>query len=225
MLPVFYTLGATVYEVYYHAFEKRGQEALRGLAFFFGILFITEVGLILVFGVDYRYAEAGYIGPALRFAFVDLPYRMLIPCVISLLMLVVLQLYLSRTLSDAQSRRCRRTRRARADGRRSDQDQAHRVRHRSRPAIAGPSSSSFSRRAFGRTRIYRAVLRSACSAAWQPARHRDRRDAARRGGEHHGDVLCPHGRRPSRSVFCSHSRSGPGLLDDRTGSCDHASSY
>src|SRR5882762_4653429 len=46
MLPVFYILGATVYEVYYHAFEKRGQEALRGLAFFFGILFITEVGQI-----------------------------------------------------------------------------------------------------------------------------------------------------------------------------------
>src|SRR5260370_2241250 len=97
MLPVFYLLGAGVYQVYYLSFEKRGQEALRGLAFFFGILFITEVGLILVFGVDYRYAEAAYIGPALRFAFVDLPYRMLIPCVISLLMLVGLQLYLSRT--------------------------------------------------------------------------------------------------------------------------------
>jgi len=70
---------------------------LRGLAFFFGILFITEVGLILVFGVDYRYVDAGYIGPTLRFAFVDLPYRMLVPRVLSLLMLVVLQLYLSNT--------------------------------------------------------------------------------------------------------------------------------
>jgi branched-chain amino acid transport system permease protein len=97
MLPVFYTLGAAVYQVYYLAFEKRGQEALRGLAFFFGILFITEVGLILVFGVDYRYAEAGYIGPTLRFAFIDLPYRMLIPCVLSLVMLALLQLFLSRT--------------------------------------------------------------------------------------------------------------------------------
>ena len=97
MLPVFYALGAAVYQVYYLSFEKRGQEALRGLAFFFGILFITEVALILVFGVDYRYAEAAYIGPALRFAFVDLPYRMLIPCVISLAMLVALQVYLSRT--------------------------------------------------------------------------------------------------------------------------------
>ena len=67
MLPVFYALGAAVYQVYYLSFEKRGQEALRGLAFFFGILFITEVGLILIFGVDYRYVEAGYIGPTLRF--------------------------------------------------------------------------------------------------------------------------------------------------------------
>jgi branched-chain amino acid transport system permease protein len=97
MLPVFYALGAGVYQVYYLSFEKRGQEALRGLAFFFGILFITEVGLILVFGVDYRYVDAGYIGPTLRFAFVDLPYRMLVPCVLSLLMLAVLQLYLSNT--------------------------------------------------------------------------------------------------------------------------------
>jgi branched-chain amino acid transport system permease protein len=97
MLPVFYALGAAIYEVYYLSFEKRGQEALRGLAFFFGILFITEVGLILVFGVDYRYVDAGYIGPTLRLGFVDLPYRMLVPCVLSLVMFAVLQLYLSRT--------------------------------------------------------------------------------------------------------------------------------
>jgi branched-chain amino acid transport system permease protein len=97
MLPVFYALGTAVYQVYYLSFEKRGQEALRGLAFFFGLLFITEVGLILVFGVDYRYVDAGYIGPTLRFAFVDLPYRMLVPCVLSLLMLIGLQFYLSST--------------------------------------------------------------------------------------------------------------------------------
>ena len=67
MLPVFYALGAGVYQVYYESFEKRGQEALRGLAFFFGLLFVTEVMLILVFGVDYRYVEACYIGPSLAF--------------------------------------------------------------------------------------------------------------------------------------------------------------
>ena len=86
MLPAFYALGAAVYQVYYVSFEKRGQEALRGLAFFFGLLFVTEVVLILVFGVDYRYVQAAYIGPTLRFGFVDLPFRMLVPCVLSLVM-------------------------------------------------------------------------------------------------------------------------------------------
>src|SRR5438093_454002 len=96
-LPAFYLLGAAVYQVYYVAFERRGQEALRGLAFFFGLLFITEVALILVFGVDYRYVEAIYIGPTLRLSFVDLPLRMLIPCLGALLLILLLQLYLTRT--------------------------------------------------------------------------------------------------------------------------------
>src|SRR6478672_13406213 len=39
MLPVFYVLGAGIYQVYYEAFEKHGQDALRGLSFFFGLLF------------------------------------------------------------------------------------------------------------------------------------------------------------------------------------------
>ena len=97
MLPTFYALGAAVYQVYYVSFERRGQEALRGLAFFFGLLFITEVGLILVFGVDYRYVEASYIGPMLRLGFIDLPMRMLVPCLVSLTLIVALQLYLTRT--------------------------------------------------------------------------------------------------------------------------------
>src|SRR5690349_22778122 len=41
-LPAFYALGAMIYQVYYASFEKRGQDALRGLAFFFGLLFVTE---------------------------------------------------------------------------------------------------------------------------------------------------------------------------------------
>ena len=64
MLPAFYALGAVVYQVYYQSFEKRGQDSLRGLAFFFGLLFVTEVALVLVFGVDYRYVQAPYIGPS-----------------------------------------------------------------------------------------------------------------------------------------------------------------
>jgi branched-chain amino acid transport system permease protein len=96
-LPAFYLLGAAVYQIYYVAFERRGQEALRGLAFFFGLLFITEVALILVFGVDYRYVQAPYIGPTWRIGFADFPLRMLVPCVVSVLLVIALQLYLTRT--------------------------------------------------------------------------------------------------------------------------------
>jgi branched-chain amino acid transport system permease protein len=97
MLPVFYALGASVYQVYYASFERRGREAMSGLAFFFGLLFITEVLLILVFGVDYRYVDAVYIGPSWRIGVMDFPLRMLVPCVVALLMFAALQLYLSRT--------------------------------------------------------------------------------------------------------------------------------
>jgi len=97
VLPAFYLLGAAVYQVYYVAFERRGDEALRGLAFFFGLLFITEVTLVLVFGVDYRLVEAPYIGLSLHLGIVDLPFRLLVPCVVALVMIGGLQLFLSHT--------------------------------------------------------------------------------------------------------------------------------
>jgi branched-chain amino acid transport system permease protein len=97
MLPLFYLLGSLIYDVYHHSFERRGRNPLGGLAFFFGLLFITEVGLILIFGVDYRYVEAFYIGPTFHIGFIDLPLRMLVPCVLALALLAGLQLFLSRT--------------------------------------------------------------------------------------------------------------------------------
>ncbi|HEY7243767.1 MAG TPA: branched-chain amino acid ABC transporter permease [Xanthobacteraceae bacterium] len=97
MLPAFYLLGAGVYQVYYQAFERYGQESLRGLSFFFGLLFVTEVLLVLVFGVDYRYVEASYIGPSWHVGVMDFPLRMLVPCLTALAMFAVLQLFLSRT--------------------------------------------------------------------------------------------------------------------------------
>ncbi|HEX3442904.1 MAG TPA: branched-chain amino acid ABC transporter permease [Pseudolabrys sp.] len=99
MLPVFFALGALIYQVYYLSFEKRGQESLRGLAFFFGLLFVTEVGLILAFGVDYRYVEAAYIGPSIHIGFIDLPLRMLVPCLVSLALFAVIQLFITRTFT------------------------------------------------------------------------------------------------------------------------------
>ena len=97
VIPAFYALGAGIYQIYYVAFERRGQESLRGLAFFFGLLFITEVSLVLYFGVDYRYVQAPYIGPTWHYGFVDIPMRILVPCVVSLLMIACLQLLLTRT--------------------------------------------------------------------------------------------------------------------------------
>jgi branched-chain amino acid transport system permease protein len=97
MMPVFYVLGAAIYQVYYVSFEKRGQESLRGLAFFFGLLFITEVTLVLYFGVDYRYVEARYIGPSWHFAMLDIPLRILVPCLVSLILIAGLQIFLTRS--------------------------------------------------------------------------------------------------------------------------------
>src|ERR1700753_2838098 len=42
--PLYYFLGMVIYYVYDLSFERRGDGSIRGLAFFFGILFITEVG-------------------------------------------------------------------------------------------------------------------------------------------------------------------------------------
>ena len=92
------------------SFEKRGQESLRGLAFFFGLLFVTEVMLILVFGVDYRFVEAAYIGPSLHLRLMELPLRMLVPCVVSLAMFAGCRSFCRAPLSAARSWRCRRIR-------------------------------------------------------------------------------------------------------------------
>ena len=86
-----------LYQVYYVAFERRDDQSLRGLSFFFGLLFITEVTLVLIFGVDYRLVEAPYIGPSLHLGLIDLPLRLLVPFLVSLVMVVGLQLFLSRT--------------------------------------------------------------------------------------------------------------------------------
>jgi branched-chain amino acid transport system permease protein len=98
-LPFFYIAGAAIYQVYFVSFERRGKEALSGLAFFFGILFITEVLLILIYGVDYRYVQASYIDQSFNLGIVHLPKRMLVPCVISFIMFGVLFFYLKRTFT------------------------------------------------------------------------------------------------------------------------------
>jgi branched-chain amino acid transport system permease protein len=91
--PVFYLIGVVVYRVYYVSFEKKGQESLRGLVFFFGLLFIIEVGLTLMYGVDYRLVEARYIGESLRVGPVSVALRLLVPFVVALLLTLGIYLY------------------------------------------------------------------------------------------------------------------------------------
>jgi branched-chain amino acid transport system permease protein len=96
-LPFFYLLGMLAYQVYYVAFERRDDQSLRGLSFFFGLLFITEVALVLTFGVDYRTVQANYIGPSISLGLFDLPLRLLVPFLVAMVMVVGLQIFLSRT--------------------------------------------------------------------------------------------------------------------------------
>jgi branched-chain amino acid transport system permease protein len=99
MTPLFFVLGMVVYRLYYYAFERRGDQAIQGLAFFFGLLFVGEVSLVLIFGVDYRFVEASYIGPSIHIGWLDLPLRMLLPCIFSLIMVGITQLYLTRSFT------------------------------------------------------------------------------------------------------------------------------
>ena len=95
--PVFFLLGVAVYGIYYHSFEKKGTQALRGLVFFFGLLFIIEVSLLLQYGVDYRLVEAPYIGTSFTIAGIGLAPRLFVPCLVGLALTLVLSLFLSRT--------------------------------------------------------------------------------------------------------------------------------
>jgi len=97
--PLFFLVGMAVYRVYYAAFERTGQESLSGLAFFFGLMFILEVGLMLVYGVDYRLVSARYIGASVNLGPVGLPLRLVVPFVAALLVSGGIWLYLSRTFT------------------------------------------------------------------------------------------------------------------------------
>jgi len=66
------------------------------------------VTLVLYFGVDYRYVDAPYIGPTWHYAMLDIPFRILVPCLVSLLMIAVLEVILTRISSAAPSWRWRR---------------------------------------------------------------------------------------------------------------------
>jgi branched-chain amino acid transport system permease protein len=98
LMPPFFLLGVLIYRFYYETFEKRGTDAgVRGLAFFFGLAFIIEVGLILVFGVDQRSVQAAYIGRSFELGEYRIPMRMVAAFGVALLLTFSLSIYLSKT--------------------------------------------------------------------------------------------------------------------------------
>jgi branched-chain amino acid transport system permease protein len=100
LTPIFFIIGLGMYRLYYETFEKRGSDAgVRGIAFFFGIAFIIEVAIILMFGVDQRSVQAPYIGKSIDILSLRIPLRLIVAFVVALLLTLVLTLYLSRTFT------------------------------------------------------------------------------------------------------------------------------
>ena len=100
LMAPFFILGMLLYRFYFETFEKRGSDAgVRGIAFFFGLALIIEVGLVLAFGVDQRLVEAAYIGTSLKLGDTRIPMRMLVAFGIAIALTVALTLYMSRTFT------------------------------------------------------------------------------------------------------------------------------
>ena len=102
LMPVFFLLGILIYRFYYEAFERRGgrEAGVRGIAFFFGLALIIEVGLIVAFGVDQRMVDAPYIGKSIvLFQDIRVPMRTLAAFAVAVILTVVLTLYMSKTFT------------------------------------------------------------------------------------------------------------------------------
>ena len=100
LTPVFFLFGLGMYRLYYETFEKRGSDAgVRGIAFFFGIAFIIEVLIIIMFGVDQRTVQAPYIGKSIDVFSMRIPMRLIVAFVVALVLTLALTLYLSRTFT------------------------------------------------------------------------------------------------------------------------------
>jgi branched-chain amino acid transport system permease protein len=94
----FYVLGLFVYEFYQRCFEARGRGGtMQSLTLFFGLSLIIEVGLVVAFGTEQRSVRAGYVGQALSLGLLTVPYRFLVPALMTPIVVLLLRLYLTRT--------------------------------------------------------------------------------------------------------------------------------
>jgi branched-chain amino acid transport system permease protein len=94
----FYLLGLIFYEFYARAFELRGRgNTLQSLTLFFGVALVIEIALAIAFGTDLRSVSVPYVGRSLSVGFVTLPYRFLVPALVTPVVVALLWLYLTRT--------------------------------------------------------------------------------------------------------------------------------
>lgn len=95
---LFYAIGLGFYEFYLRSFESRGRgKTLQSLTLFFGISLVIEIILVVRYGTDLRSVDVGYVGSSLKLGFVRVPYRLLIPALLTLPVIFLLWLYLHRT--------------------------------------------------------------------------------------------------------------------------------
>ena len=165
LTPVFFVLGLGMYRLYYETFEKRGSDAgVRGIAFFFGIAFIIEVAIILVFGVDQRSVQAPYIGKSIDVLSLRIPMRLVVAFAVALDPdawpdpLSVAHVHRPRHSRRRAGRRC-----PAPDGRQPRRHQAMGVRHRHRRARHRRRAADY--RAAGRADAWIAPT-SAAPSAW-----------------------------------------------------------
>ncbi len=96
--PVFYLGGMALYQAYFLSFERRGRSnTLQSFTFFFGIALVLQVSLILAVGVDLTSVRAAYIGKSLAIGIIAMPYRLIVPFVIGIIVGAGMWLFLTRT--------------------------------------------------------------------------------------------------------------------------------
>jgi branched-chain amino acid transport system permease protein len=89
LIAPFFVFGSLVYRFYYEVFEKRGADAgVRGIAFFFGVA---------TFGLEQRSVSAVYIGRSLSIGEMNIPWRLIVALAVAIVLIVGLNLFLSRT--------------------------------------------------------------------------------------------------------------------------------
>jgi branched-chain amino acid transport system permease protein len=96
--PVFYLGGVALYQVYFVSFERRGRSnTLQSFTFFFGVALVLQVSLILAVGVDLTSVRAAYIGKSLTIGIITIPYRLIVPFAVGMVVGVATWLFLTRT--------------------------------------------------------------------------------------------------------------------------------